>query len=99
MKVSLDLHDFSIENNRLDLLLKLKEHFADFKVSLFTIPIDIKMRGQRKDRDLERIHACLPWMQIIPHGLRHNGTEARNWDYRPFIEITMPAIKRAFERD
>lgn len=101
MKVVLSLDDFSIVNNRLDLLFRLKEHFPNFKVSLFTIPIDEKrdwgpylLRGEY----LKKIKN-LNWIQIIPHGYIHNGSEMRNADYRYFKEVTMPAIKRAFERD
>jgi len=101
VKVSLDLHDFSIANNKLDLLKKFKVYFSNFKVSLFTIPFDIKNEKGQKDREetLKKIHKCLDWIQIIPHGLTHNSSEAKNWDYDHFRYQVVPSIKSNFERD
>lgn len=101
VKVSLDLHDFSVANNRLDLLWKFKGYFPNFKVSLFTVPFDIKNEKGQKDRKetLRKIHDCLGWIQIIPHGLTHNSSEARHWDYDHFINTVVPSIKVNFERD
>ena len=49
-KVSLDLHDFSILNNRMDLLFQLKEFFPNFKVSMFTIPWDYRQEKNSSQR-------------------------------------------------
>jgi len=101
MKVALDLHDFSVVNNRLDVLLKLKEIFPNFKVSLFTVPIDKKEDwGASLIRDdyLKDIKQCLDWMQIIPHGYRHNGSEMQSMDYYTFKEL-IPEIEKAFNND
>jgi hypothetical protein len=99
MKVCLDLHDFSIVNNRFDLLMKLKERFPDFKVSVFTVPVDEKVdwgpyliRGDL----LATIRKNLEWIQIIPHGYRHNGQEMRNYDYNEFKRL-METIKETFD--
>jgi hypothetical protein len=102
MKVCLDLHDFSVVNNRLDLLWKLKEYFPNLKVSLFTVPNDIESSwGQYRIRkeSLERIKLCLDWIQIIPHGLKHEHREMKNCSYQTFTHEVMPAIKQAFDRD
>ena len=45
MKVSLDFDDFSVLRNRMDLLLELKEHYPEMKVSMFTIPYDYEMES------------------------------------------------------
>lgn len=102
MKVCLDLHDFSVVNNRLDLLMKLKERYSDFKVSLFTIPVDKRMdwgaylvRGDF----LRAIRENLDWIQLIPHGYSHSGSEMRNCDYGTMKLKIMPAIQEAFEKD
>ena len=101
MKICLDLHDFSVVNNRLNLLLKLKEHFLDFKISLFTVASDVSadwgpfcIRGDL----LKEIKKHLDWIQIIPHGLNHNK-ELEFCDYRTFKNKIMPSIKEAFDRD
>jgi len=103
MKVCLDLHDFSVVNNRLDLLLKLKEHFPDFKVSLFTVPIDEEKDWgpyQIRKQLLKEIKKHLDWMQIIPHGLSHNlPKEICNSGYDKFTRVIMPLIEESFKRD
>ena len=101
-KVCLDLHDWSVLNNRMNLLLKFKENYPDFKVSLFTVPYDIKDDwGQSLIREeiLNEIKKHLNWIQIIPHGLTHSGSEMRNYDYQTFKEIILPRIKQGFEID
>ncbi len=102
MKVTLGLDDFSVVNNRLDLLLKLKSKFSDFKVSLFTVPEDIRTDWGpytvRKDT-LLKIRENLDWLQIIPHGLTHTGSELKRCDYATFKYEIMPRIKQAFDRD
>ena len=87
MKVCLDLHDFSVVNNRLDLLLKLKEHFPEFKVSLFTIAYDKREDwGPSLVREdfLREIKKNLDWLQIIPHALEHSGSEVSDIEYNSF---------------
>jgi hypothetical protein len=102
MKVVLGLDDFSPVNSRLDLLFKLKDRFPGFKVSMFTVPVDIKtdwgislIRGEL----LEKIKENLNWIQIIPHGLTHEGSEMKRCDYRTFKYEIMPRIKQAFDKD
>jgi len=102
MKVCLDLHDFSVVNSRLELLLKLKEHFPGFKISLFTVPLDTQNNwGQFLVRPefLKKLKEHLDWIQIIPHGLHHHHWEMNNFDYQTFRGTIMPAIKEAFDRD
>ncbi len=102
MKVCLDLHDFSVVNNRLDLLLKLKEHFPNFKVSLFTVPLDIESDwgayAIRQDT-LKQIKGYLDWIQIIPHGLTHAVREMKDCNYNTFKNEIIPKIKEAFDKD
>jgi len=102
MKICLDLHDFSIVNNRLDFLLKLKEQFPKFKVSLFTVPID------RKDcwglytirhKLLKEVKKHLDWIQIIPHGVHHTYNEMKYIDYKTFKYETLLKIEEAFVED
>src|SRR5512135_2846912 len=101
MKVSLDLHDFSVVNNRMDLLFRLKERYPNFKVSLFTIPVDDRRDWGpyllRPDY-LRLVKENLGWMQLIPHGYAHNGWEMRNCDYREFLRF-LPEIEKAFKGD
>lgn len=99
MKVCLTLDDFSVLNNRLDLLWRLKNHFPTFKVSLFTIPDDIKHTVGNREEALKKIKECLPWMQIIPHGYQHNGSsEISKMSYNQFRD-TVHKVKEAFDKD
>jgi len=99
MSICLDLHDFSVVNNRLELLFKLKEHFPNFKVSLFTVPIDKSsdwgpylIRG-----DIITYIRELDWIQLVPHGLTHEGSELRKCDYERFKYEILPAVRETFE--
>lgn len=98
-KVCLDLHDFSVVNNRLDILLELKEYFTNFKVSLFTVPVDkIEDWGPstiRKD-SLEEIKKHLDWIQIIPHGYNHESHEFYKCSYELFKDFFIPHITSIF---
>ena len=100
MRATLDLHDFSVVNNRLLWLLGLKQHFPNFKVSLFTVPFDKKEDWGPSligDDFLIEIKKNLDWIQLIPHGLYHNGSEMSNYDYSTFKEKIMPEITDAFD--
>lgn len=101
MKAVLDIHDFSVVYPRMDLLLKLKNHFPNFKVSLFTIPFNEKKDWGpsllRKD-NLKEIKSNLDWMQIIPHGFVHDGSEMRKMTYDQFA-LTSLLIQDAFDDD
>ncbi len=103
-KVALSLDDFSVLNNRMDLLLKIKEHYPDFKVSLFTIPVDWRFEQKPearilRDKSLALIQENLDWMQIIPHGLTHMPKEFENCDYYTFRDLVLPSIDEAFKKD
>jgi hypothetical protein len=96
------LHDFSVVNNRLLWLLTLKDYFPELKVSLFTIPVDEKrgwgpylIRGEF----LKELKKNLDWIQLIPHGLTHEGHEVVKIDHAHFKHETVPAIERAFRED
>jgi len=82
--VSLDIHDFSILLNRFDLLLTLKEHYPDMKVSLFTIPNDFgsEMSPSQVFRDdsIRKIRQNKDWLEFIPHGLVHFEREFEKAD-------------------
>jgi hypothetical protein len=103
MNYVLDFDDFSVLNNRLDLLLRLKEAYPKLKVSLFTIPYDAAYEFDvsakiMRDKTLEEIHKHLDWMEIIPHGLTHFAREFEKCDYATMKEV-MKAIDVQFKKD
>lgn len=104
MKYSLDFDDWSILNNRLDLLLRLKESYPQLKVSLFTIPYDIAYENDvsarlLREKTVAEVKKHLSWMQIIPHGLIHVPREFEKCTYETMKEHIFPAIEEAFSKD
>jgi hypothetical protein len=101
MVACLGLHDFSVVNSRLDVLCRLKDRFPNFKLSLFTVPVDQKsdwgISTIRYDL-LREVKDNLGWMQLIPHGYAHDGSEMRNCDYGEF-KRAMESIDSAFKMD
>lgn len=101
-KISLDFHDFSILNNRFDLLLQLKEHFPKLKVSMFTIPFDYENEKTGvhiyKDDFLKTLKENLDWIQLIPHGLSHIPREFEKCD-RWTMKLSLEAIDEVFKKD
>src|SRR3990167_5467059 len=99
MKVALDLHDFSLVHNRFHFLLALKQYFPNFKVSLFTIPIYRRSDWGPyllREQMLEDIRKFTDWIQLIPHGLRHEKSrEMQYCSYNQFRDEILPAIKIA----
>jgi hypothetical protein len=99
MRVCLDLDDFCLSYPRIGLLLKLREHFPSFKVSLFTIPFDTKLDYGPyllRESALREIKRHLEWMQIIPHGFYHDGSEVMDWNYTNTKAVYLPQIMKAF---
>jgi len=101
MKACLDLHDWSLTHNRLFILHSLKRYFPNFKVSLFTVPID-RVEGWGsyliRKNTIKEVQG-LDWVQLIPHGLYHEGSEMRNCSYETFKNSVLPTIKGSFEVD
>ena len=102
--ISLDLDDFSILNNRIDLLMQLKESYPKLKVSLFTIPYDFAYEtlpeGRiMRDKTLAMIKTQLDWIELIPHGLVHFPKEFEKCDYKTMKLKVFPAIEEAFNKD
>lgn len=102
--ISLDFDDFSILNNRLDLLLRLKESYPKLKVSLFTIPFDPTYENEvsgkiMRKKTLKAIKEQLDWIELIPHGLIHLPREFEKCDYKTMRELVIPAIDEAFKKD
>jgi hypothetical protein len=101
--ICLDFDDWSVMNNRLDLLLKLKESYPKLKVSLFTIPYDFLEERQvnariMREGTLKAIKEHLDWLELIPHGLLHLEREFEKCDYET-MKISMKAIDECFKKD
>lgn len=102
--IVLDLDDFSILNNRIDLLLKLKESYPKLKVSLFTIPYDFvherEVSGRLlREQTLASIKKQFDWLEFIPHGLIHFPREFEKCDYETMRKYVIPSIDEAFTKN
>lgn len=101
--VVLDLDDFSVLRSRWNLLLKLKEHFPKLKLSLFTIPFDYEFESVHqyrivRDKELQKLHDNLEWIEIIPHGLSHFAREFEKAD-RKTMQMALKAMEAVFKKD
>lgn len=102
MRISLDLHDFSTENNNFFYLRKLREHYPEIKFSMFYIPIDSTyyhtINGVQREmaRQMVRDAVTEGWIELIPHGLTHIFGEFQKATYDD-MEITMEAYEEHFK--
>lgn len=100
MKVVLDIDDFSVSTPRWEVFYRLRDHFPNFRVSMFTIPsprrCDYGPYLIRKET-AEEIHKNLDWIQIIPHGLNHESSrEFEHYDQATFKHDYIPKMADAF---
>lgn len=101
--ISLDLHDFSLENNQFFYLKQLKELYPDIKFSMFYIPIDQQYHNRlmdlQRDMVLNEIRNAVKegWLELIPHGLMHIFGEFKNASYED-MELILKAYKQHFKQ-
>lgn len=83
MKVAIEYDDYSPVNSNFGLLEQLKEHYPNFKVTLFTVPWEIRfgqgLRGSSPitlDKYKPWVEASkADWIEIALHGLTHAPAE------------------------
>lgn len=77
MKIAIEYDDFSPRNSNLAILEQIKEHYPGFKVTMFTVPWEIRFGQQTPitDKDfapwVEAVNAHKDWIEIAVHGLTH----------------------------
>ena len=87
MKIVLEFDDFSPKNSNLGLLEDLKDHYKGFKVTLFTVPYDIRwgeptpITGEKFTPFCKAIRKSTDWIEIALHGLTHLKSEFKNASY------------------
>jgi hypothetical protein len=100
--VVLDLDDFNIFAPESYYLSRIKEHYPDFKVTLFHIPmkmdLEMSMRRIFRDDGLKWIKDNSDWIQLVPHGLTHLTEEFLHAD-RTTTQLALKAIDEAFTKD
>lgn len=93
MTISVDFDDFSPLNHRFDMLAKLRERYKDFKVTMFTIPWEIRLNPDGKgtpitdEKYMMWCHAVKKgvedgWLEVAIHGLTHKPLEFSQLSYQ-----------------
>lgn len=78
--VCMDFDDLTDDNDRLDILLCLKERDPGFKVTLFAIP------ARCSDKLLASYDQHAEWIQLGIHGWRHARHECLAWTSEETVE-------------
>lgn len=90
--IVLDTDDFSPLNHRFDMLDKLKDRYPDFKITMFTVPWEIRLSPDDKGTPITdskydgwfyAVKAWIDkgWMEIAIHGLTHAPREFEKLTY------------------
>jgi len=97
----LDFDDFIIGRPGFELLQKLKEHYPDFKCTLFTLGFhlgiltrNVKLEKFKKWGQLVKENQ--DWIEIAPHGFSHIKGEMLE-TRKDRIEIIIKSIERIFD--
>ncbi len=102
MIITLDTHDLSFENNNFFFIEKIREHYPNFKLSAFFIPIDsqhfarLDDEQRREAKAMIRIAVAEGWLELIPHGLIHRFGEFQDASYKD-MEMTLKAYEEYFK--
>lgn len=81
IKIALEYDDFSPRNTRFDLLEKLREHYPTFKVTMFTVPWEVRFGTQTPITEpdyapfVNAVKASKDWLEVALHGLTHAPME------------------------
>jgi hypothetical protein len=92
VKIAIDYDDFSPRNSNLGILEDIREHFPNFKVTLFTTPWEIRwgeatpITEERFAPFVEAVKQSSDWMEIAMHGLTHAPME--------FAELTYEGARK-----
>jgi hypothetical protein len=90
MKVAIEYDDFSAVNHNLVVLERMKEHLPNLKVTLFTVPFEIRFCSNLQDsaplvlpkfKPFVKAINSLDWIEIALHGLTHAPMEFAELSY------------------
>jgi len=107
MMISLDYDDYQPMNHRWDMIDQLRVRFDDFKVTMFTIPWDIRFLPEKKgiqitDKEwkpwVEKTKEAVEegWMEVAIHGLTHLPLEFSELSYQEAKNRILVAQKMFF---
>lgn len=90
MKLAFEIDDFGPVNHNLGILEDIHEHFPNFKITLFTVPWDIRFGRNFRESAPVTLEKFKPWvaavnkadwMEIALHGLAHSPMEFAELSY------------------
>lgn len=102
MKVAIEYDDFSCKNHHLDVLEEFHDHYPDFKVTLFTVPWEVRFGRNLKESTPITLPKFKPfveainkadWIEIALHGLTHAPMEFAEVSYEGAIKRLVIGMK------
>ena len=108
MKIALEYDDFGPVNSNFGLLEKLHETYPNFKVTLFTVPWDIRWAHGITGSVLQEaaaitkpdykawvdaVNDCKDWIEIAIHGLTHAPMEFAELSYEAAMKRMVIGMK------
>lgn len=95
LRIAFEFDDFSPKNTHFELLEQIREHYPTFKVTMFTVPWEVRFGEQTPITQPEYepfVRACKlseDWLEIALHGLCHNPME--------FAELSEDGARKRIE--
>lgn len=72
--IALEADDFGPLNHRLDVLRKLRDRYPDFKITMFTVPWDIRFNTEGGGTPISKPEYS-EWVNIVRHGVEDGWLE------------------------
>jgi hypothetical protein len=72
--ITLEADDFGPLNHRLDVIRKLRDRYKDFKITMFTIPWDIRFNTEMGGTPISKPEYS-EWVNIVRHGVEDGWLE------------------------
>lgn len=81
MKIALEFDDFSPRNSSFGILEEIKDHYPNFKVTMFTVPWEVRFGEQTPITEpkfapwVNAVKESASWLEIALHGMSHAPME------------------------
>lgn len=102
MKVAIEYDDFGPINSNFGILENFKEHYPNFKVTMFTVPWEIRFGRNLQESSpitlpkfkpfVDAINEC-DWIEIALHGLTHAPLEFAELSYEAAMKRLVIGMK------
>lgn len=102
MQIALEYDDFGPQNSNFGILENFKEHYPSFKVTMFTVPWDIRFGRNLQESApitlpkfkpfVDAVNEC-DWIEIALHGLTHAPLEFAELSYKAAMQRIVIGMK------